>query len=467
MSLKAEIETFLASVPMPPNAPIAVALSGGADSLCLTLLIQAWACVHGHQLIALTVDHGIRPESRREALFVGEIMAAQGIEHVILTVTEPLVGAHLEERARRARYDLMTRYCRERGIKILCVAHHLEDQAETVLAHLARGSGTDGMSGMSRVTHRDGVLLLRPLLMVPKERILTYLRQKKVSWVEDPMNKDLTYERVRWRQRLPLFAENGLSAHALAVSAERLNRARRALDFFTMRFIRCAAVFHEMGFCFIPLSAWNGQPEEIRLRALRFLISVVTPKGGAYSLRHLEQNLVRTKDFSAGGCRIVKTQNGIFITPERRTWPAPVVLKAGEVNRWYGFKVFSTCEVQMCFAPPKVRLPDIPAVVQRSFLSFGETRERSKEMLVAIVSRRYDQAVRMEGLHLFNTKSRKKTSVVFIPIKLIEKKEENDFDSEKAILKKVLAKTPNLDYNDQNTDIIYIQSDLMRTDLCD
>lgn len=467
MSLKTEIESFFKTAPIADNAPIAVALSGGADSLCLTLLLKTWAEAHNRMLIALTVDHKIRPDSSREAVDVGKIMAAQNIKHKILTVKESLSGAHLEERARTARYALMIQYCQQQGISALCLAHHLEDQAETVLARLSRGSGVDGVSGMSRISRREGIWLFRPLLMISKDKILTYLHQKKMTWIEDPMNNDPLYERVRWRRRLPLFAENELSARALAISAERIHRARTALDFFSMRFVRCSVVFHEMGFCFIPRLLWQEQPEEIQLRVLRFLISVICPEGRPYSLNNLEKNLLTVQDFTTGGCHIMKTRKGIFIAPEWRIWPTPVILQAGQTKHWCRFNVFSTSDVQICFAPPRVLLPDIPALIQRSFLSLSEIQAQQKDMLVVIASRRYNKVIQLDGIHIFNAKIPKKVKVVFIPIKHIEKKEEKDTVLLKEALKKVLAKIPNLDYNDQNTDIIYIQSDLMRNYLCD
>lgn len=464
MSLIEQVESFFKNVPLKAKGHIAVALSGGADSLCLTLLLKDWSEKHGYQVTALTVDHGIRPESEKEAQDVAICMNRFGIRHVILKSDRLLTGSRVEERARAMRYELLLRYCHQNNIDILCVAHHLEDQAETFLSRLARGSGVDGLSAMSPILKREGILILRPLLNVSKDQIVSYLNRRNVSWVEDPMNQDLAFERVRWRQRLKLFSENELSIRSLGLSAKRLFRVREALTFFTDDFIRRFVLFHEMGFCFIPLQPWQEYPLEIQLRVLQNLKTIIIGEMHFDSLSKLEENLCFKKDFMWGKCHIIQTKKGVFVMRERRLLPSPVLLIPNQSVSWNGFLVKSTVSVQISASSPVERLSDVPISIQRFFPHFKKTSPL-KKVFIVLLSERYSFPTLISGMKLFDDEKIIQ-SVVFFPKKYIEENKINTKESVFEILKKVLAKTPNLDYNDENTDMIYIQSDLIRIDLC-
>ena len=190
---------------MAPFAPfeshpvLAAAVSGGRDSLALALLAHDWARARGGRVLGLIVDHGLRPEAAREAEATRGLLAGRGIEAEILrwSGTKPSHG--VQEAARAARYGLLFEACRQRGILHLLVAHHGDDQAETVAMRAARGSGADGLAGMAALVEQRHARLLRPLLSVSRARLTATLEALGVAWIDDPSNADPRFERVRVR----------------------------------------------------------------------------------------------------------------------------------------------------------------------------------------------------------------------------------------------------------------------------
>jgi tRNA(Ile)-lysidine synthase len=187
--------------PFETRPEIAVAVSGGRDSLCLALLADEWVRRRHGKIVALIVDHGLRSESSNEAGTTAQTMRTHGIESVVLRWSgdKPVVG--LQEAARDARYRLLGEACRERDILHLLVAHHADDQAETIAMRAARGSGPDGLAGMAALVETPDVRLLRPLLPVPRERLTATLVQRGVAWIDDPSNLDQRFERARLRRQ--------------------------------------------------------------------------------------------------------------------------------------------------------------------------------------------------------------------------------------------------------------------------
>jgi tRNA(Ile)-lysidine synthase len=191
---------------MAPFAPfearptLAVAVSGGRDSMALAALAHAWAAERQGRVQALIVDHGLRPEAAAEARSTQERLATLGIAAETLLWSGAKPATRLQQAAREARYRLLFEACRRHGILHLLTAHHAGDQAETLAMRLARDSGPDGLAGMAAlVEHRDA-RLLRPLLAVPRARLTATLRARGIGWIDDPSNQDRRFERVRVRQ---------------------------------------------------------------------------------------------------------------------------------------------------------------------------------------------------------------------------------------------------------------------------
>jgi tRNA(Ile)-lysidine synthase len=216
--------------------PGAVAVSGGGDSLALMLLLAQWAKAQRKPPpIVLTVDHGLREGAAKDARMVVSRAKAADLKAHVLRWTGAKPESDIEAAARDARYSLMGAWCARQRIAGLYLAHTLEDQAETFLLRLARGSGIDGLSAMTLVAPLpsavcDGVAVVRPLLGFRRAALREYLTARDQKWIEDPMNSDPRFARVRVRDAWPMLESLGLSPTRLAAAAGHLARAREALD---------------------------------------------------------------------------------------------------------------------------------------------------------------------------------------------------------------------------------------------
>jgi tRNA(Ile)-lysidine synthase len=202
-----EIEALFAGLESSPG--LLLAISGGPDSTALLVLAARWKKQRKRlpRLIAVTVDHGLRPEARGG---------------------KPTTG--LQERARAARYALLAEAARKTGARHVLTAHTLDDQAETVLFRMARGSGLTGLAAMAPVTPLGDLFLVRPFLAVPKARLLATLAAEDIAFAEDPSNRDPRFARVRLRDVMPMLAREGFDAGRLGQLARRVRRAERAIE---------------------------------------------------------------------------------------------------------------------------------------------------------------------------------------------------------------------------------------------
>jgi tRNA(Ile)-lysidine synthase len=178
---------------------LAVAVSGGADSLALALLADHWARARGGGILGLVVDHRLRPASAAEAVVTRDRLARRGIAARILVLDGLAPGPALAARARAARYATLESSCAAAGIVDLLLGHHAADQAETLALRLLGGSGPDGLAGMPALAEHEHVRLLRPLLSVPPGRLRATLQAAGEGWVEDPSNADPAATRARLR----------------------------------------------------------------------------------------------------------------------------------------------------------------------------------------------------------------------------------------------------------------------------
>jgi tRNA(Ile)-lysidine synthase len=209
-----------------------LAVSGGPDSTALLWLAAHWRARNkrGPKLIAVTVDHGLRRESAREALAVKRFAKKLKVEHRTLRWTGRKPKTGIQEAARNARYRLLADAARKAGARHILTAHTLDDQAETVLFRLARGSGIAGLRGIARVTPLAAVALVRPVLSIPKSRLLATLAVAKIPFADDPSNRDPRFTRPRLRELMPGLAAEGLDARRLAGLARRMARADQAIE---------------------------------------------------------------------------------------------------------------------------------------------------------------------------------------------------------------------------------------------
>ena len=323
---------------VPPR--VAVATSGGADSVALCLLTHQWAENRNSKCHAVIVDHGLRSNSVQESTQVANWLICRGIDaHVLIwSGRKPVRG--IQAAAREARYDLLLSWCRENQIRDLLLAHHRDDQAETFLLRLARKSGVDGLSAMAAVSHRGDVRLVRPLLELPKSRLVATLKNLGHSWVEDSSNHDPAFARSRVRKLVPTLSDVGITAGGIAVTARRLGRARAALEFYASELVRSGVEPHAAGFCWIDREILLAAPEEVGLRVLSRVVAAVG--AGRVPLRYLRLEraysaLLRNRSSrgcTLSGCRIIPRGHRILVCRENRGVGDRVTLQSGEKRRW-------------------------------------------------------------------------------------------------------------------------------------
>jgi tRNA(Ile)-lysidine synthase len=226
----AEAETLFADlVPLPA---LVLAVSGGPDSTALLLLAARWraALRRGPDLLAVTIDHRLRPDAAAEAQAVKRVARQLGVAHRTLRWTGAKPATGLPQAAREARYRLLAAAADKLGGGAIVTAHTRDDQAETVLMRLARGSGLTGLCGMARRTQVGGCALIRPLLDLPKVRLIATLAQAGIPFADDPSNRDPRFTRARMRGLLPALAQEGLVPARLVLLAGRLRRAEEAIE---------------------------------------------------------------------------------------------------------------------------------------------------------------------------------------------------------------------------------------------
>jgi tRNA(Ile)-lysidine synthase len=216
---------------------LVLAVSGGPDSTALMVLAARWrqSLKNKPALIAVTIDHGLRAEAKREAAAVGRLACKLGLAHRTLRWTGKKPKAGLQQAARNSRYRLLAEAAAQAKAAHILTAHTLDDQAETVLIRMSRGSGVTGLGAMSRVSNLPGdgpgpIKLVRPLLEIPKSRLIATLRAAKISFADDPSNRDPRFTRARLRGLMPELAREGLDAGRLALLARRLKRADLAIE---------------------------------------------------------------------------------------------------------------------------------------------------------------------------------------------------------------------------------------------
>ena len=299
---------------------LVLAVSGGPDSLALMWLAARWrrALARGPQLLAVTVDHGLRPEAAREAREVKRLAQTLEVPHRTLRWTGAKPGTGVPAAARAARYRLLAKAARASGATHVLTAHTRDDQAETLLMRILRGSGIAGLAAMARETEREGVWLARPLLDVPKSRLVATLDRARIAFADDPTNRDMSFTRPRLRALMPALAEEGGDSRNLARLAARLARANAAIEVLADGAERYLALRERddasrFGF---DAAAFAGLPEEIRLRLLKRAIDRAGHEGPA-ELGKVEALLAVLDRAMVDGGKLKQTLAGAAISLAR------------------------------------------------------------------------------------------------------------------------------------------------------
>jgi tRNA(Ile)-lysidine synthase len=262
---------------------LVLAVSGGPDSTALLVLAARWraALATGPDLLAVTVDHRLRPASTREARAVKRLSARLGVRHRTLAWTGPKPKTGLQEAARTVRYRLLAAAARGAGAKHVLTAHTLDDQAETVLLRMARGSGPSGLCAMARLTRLEDIALVRPLLHLPKARLIATLDALGMSFVDDPSNRDPQFTRARLRGLMPALAAEGLDAERLALLARRMRRAEATIELAVEAAVEAlsAAPWSRHAPIVFDAQEFSRLPAEVALRLLGRAITCIGDEG--------------------------------------------------------------------------------------------------------------------------------------------------------------------------------------------
>ncbi len=303
------------------NKSIAVAVSGGIDSITLMHLVIN--LMQQNIPIALTVDHELRPESKGEALFVSNYVKQLGaVESFILNWKKENIRGNIQSLARKARYKLLTDWCKDNKIKCLFVAHNKNDQAETFLLRLERGSGIDGLSSMNYKSYFNDICILRPLLDFSRSNIEQYAKFHKLKWIEDKSNQDLKYRRTLYRNLLKATYNQEILIQRIYSATLHMKRVIETLMYYTrIAFDRCINI-DELGYIKIKLDPFYQLPEEIAMRVLFYSIMVI---GNKYykprynSFTSVFRNIlhrVKSINCTLSACKIRKYGRNILIIKE-------------------------------------------------------------------------------------------------------------------------------------------------------
>ena len=298
--------------------PWAVAVSGGGDSLALMHLLRGFAKARGlAPPIVLTVDHGLRMNSARDAKQVLTWAKQAGLAAHLLTWRGPKPKSGVETQARQARYRLMGDFLMKNGIATLFVGHNLDDQVETFLLRLARGSGLDGLAGMAQqapwpMPGFSELALARPMLGFSRDQLRAYLSGLDQTWLDDPMNDDAAFDRVKIRKAREALTKAGLTAARIAAAASHLARARESLEIMTEAVLQRAVRKSGAGGILLDPAALAAAPREVGLRGLASVLMAV----GEQAYRPRFESLERLFDRITGaGLAGGATLHGCHIRP--------------------------------------------------------------------------------------------------------------------------------------------------------
>jgi len=265
------------------------------------------------KIIAVTVDHGLRKNSAKEAKLVGEILKKNKIEHHILKWEGKKPVKNIEAVAREKRYELLTEFCKKKKIKHLLVAHHLQDQAETFFIRLFRGSGIDGLSAMKKVVEYNGVKIVRPLLNVLKKDLEKYLKKKNIPWVEDESNEDEKFLRNKIRKFLNSFEDKPVILKRIDSAINEIAKARDIIEKKTEIVKKKVLKFDNRGVCVIQLHEFLELEKDSGLRILADALMKVS--GNCYKprlekLERVYNSICHCEEFLSCHCEEHKVRRG-------------------------------------------------------------------------------------------------------------------------------------------------------------
>lgn len=314
LKFKEEIERIL---PLKNQLKIAISLSGGCDSTALVFLVNEILKQTHWQLFCITIDHRLREDSTKEANQVSELMKQYGINHIIISWNGEKPKSNIQEKARIARYKLLTDFCNDNNIDYLLTAHQKNDQAENFIIRSEHGSGLYGLSGIPKVTEFNQTKIIRPLLEFSREELQDFLIAKNIAWIEDPSNENEKFARVRARKFLN---ERPELIDKLAYISKNLNNAKESIEYLLKRSIDELVEINQDAS--IDLLGFNQLPQEIKFRMLAQILQIIgkeSKMARGERIERLIDKLATGQEFKAATlakCLIRRKNNHIIISPE-------------------------------------------------------------------------------------------------------------------------------------------------------
>jgi tRNA(Ile)-lysidine synthase len=334
-----EFGDSLATLARFESAPfLAVAVSGGPDSLALAILADRWARGQAGETCALTVDHHLRPESGAEIRRLGTWLSARGIRHEVLDWSGEKPKSGIQEAARAARYRLLDSWCREHGCLHLLIGHHRDDQIETHLIRRRARSGADGLAGMSAIRELSNCRVLRPLLGVARDRLVAFLQVENQPFIADPSNLDPAFERSHYR-RDPAATAAGPGLADLAAVIRALGSTRAAREHQTNALLVRNVRVHPAGFAVLDPNVVSAASREF---AERLLSAIATTIGGLVypprreRIARLRETLAADgpRGHTLGGCRFIRWRERVLVMRELGHAARPARLNPGDTTIW-------------------------------------------------------------------------------------------------------------------------------------
>ncbi len=268
---------------------IAVAVSGGADSLALTLLLNEFCKTKQIKLYAVTIDHKMRSSSSDEALRLGKILEKQKIDHSIIALnSKKIPEKNIEATLRELRFEALHDFCQKEKIKFLFLGHHLGDVAENFLIRLFRGSGLDGLSTISETSDFKKIKLVRPLLDCTKDDLKTFLKAKKIKWFEDESNVDEKFLRNKIRNFFETFPEKNVIHARIKNASDEISKTRDFFDKILLKQAKKILQFNQKNHCLIDLKKLQKTDEKIALKILALLAMEVSQQNYKPRLKELK-----------------------------------------------------------------------------------------------------------------------------------------------------------------------------------
>ncbi|AHC73516.1 tRNA(Ile)-lysidine synthase [Candidatus Endolissoclinum faulkneri L5] len=322
--------------------PVALAVSGGPDSTALLYFADLWARQRKRKLLVLTVDHSLRHESSNEAVEVARKVVAMGHTHRVLTWRGNKPATRIQETARAIRLTLLSEACYNAGANTVLLAHHREDQAETLLHRINCNTGPEGLAGMALVTSWNGLRLARPFLSVPKDRLLATCRKAGIDYITDPSNEDLRFARAKLRRLRPALSGIGLTVDRLTRLSNSMSIARCAMSKIVSNWLARYAVVYSCGTCRLDRLALQAEPVYFIVIILRYVLNIA----GGCGYPPSSEAMTKLIDWLTGesavwrrtlrGCLLQVDNADLIVMREEVACAPPVFIRRGQVRCWDG-----------------------------------------------------------------------------------------------------------------------------------